>query len=278
MKFSEIYAWYTLAKSLMLPHLPTILLYVLAFCVLGLLLSLPYVLILWKKKLLVRQQKYYGYVVKLYVPASVLLFICFFGLVGLLVAAKSIIKAEQARAVTEIYEATVSQAFETPQKKAEFIQELQALSKEIQHGSKGFTKALGQIVKSKDVGIYIVDESKNRLTNYFLEKYQSDIYSAVLYGIISASAKHISLGENMTHEDMDDIIHTMNTADPKQIETGIKDKLIEMVNRTVSGHFNSLIKMVLVMLTLLLLIPFIEFAIYQWWQKRQQAQLAIGQL
>ncbi len=122
MKFSEIYAWYTLAKSLMLPHLPTILLYVLAFCVLGLLLSLPYVLILWKKKLLVRQQKYYGYVVKLYVPASVLLFICFFGLVGLLVAAKSIIKAEQARAVTEIYEATVSQAFETPQKKAEFIQ------------------------------------------------------------------------------------------------------------------------------------------------------------
>ncbi len=82
----------------------------------------------------------------------------------------------------------------------------------------------------------------------------------------------------MTHEDMDDIIHTMNTADPKQIETGIKDKLIEMVNRTVSGHFNSLIKMVLVMLTLLLLIPFIEFAIYQWWQKRQQAQLAIGQL
>ena len=91
--------WEMIFEEIILPHFSTLLIYILSFCTVGLVLSLIYIMILKKNKVFIRQHKYYNWLVKLYIPALVVLFLYFSLNFALIFTVKNIAKKEESKVV-----------------------------------------------------------------------------------------------------------------------------------------------------------------------------------
>ena len=272
MKYLKNVDWWSLLKEIILPHVGTLILYLILFFVVGIVCGIIYNVVLWKKQFYKREPKYYNWGAKLYIVASMGVFIYFSLHLAFIFAAKSIIKKEENRIVSQIYEQAAVMAFETPELRNNFIRELQEGTIEIQAGTKNTAVALGKYVASKNVGIGFVDKGKNKLAVFIFDKYKDDIYSASLYGMLLAAGRgHVKI-EDLSYDDLKALVATLNTLEPKKIEESIKIKLTEKVDELVSGKISALIQSTFILFILILLIPIVEFYIYTWWWKRKVEQ------
>ncbi|MCZ4245339.1 hypothetical protein [Pedobacter punctiformis] len=269
MKFFERADWWQLIKETILPHLGTTFLYITIFVSIGLLLGVIYSLILWRFKILKRVPKYYNWAVKLYVVAGIAVFIYFSIHLGFMFAAKSIIKKEEPRIVSAIYEEMASQNFDSPEKRKIFIQKIQEGVVEVQKGSKDVTLSLNKYVASKNTGFNIVDKGKNRLANYIFTRYQNDIYSASVYAMLMVASRGAFDVKDMSYEEFNTLIKALNAMDPRDIEKSIKNKVTEKVDEIISDQMNGMIKGTFYTLIIILLIPVAEFYIYKFWMKNK---------
>lgn len=269
MKFFEQANWWQIIKETILPHLGTTFLYLTIFISIGFLLGVIYGLILWRFKILKRVPKYYNWAVKLYVVGGIAVFIYFSIHLGLMFAAKSIIKKEEPRIVSAIYEEMASQNFDSPEKRKIFIQKIQESVVEVQKGSKDVTLSLNKYVASKNTGFNVVDKGKNRLANYIFSKYQNDIYSASVYAMLLMASRGAFDVKEMSYEEFNTLIATLNAMDPRDIEKSIKSKLTEKVDEIITDQMNGMIKGTFYMLIIILLIPVLEFYIYIFWMKNK---------
>lgn len=197
------------------------------------------------------------------------IFIYFSMHLAFIFAAKNIIKKEENRIVSQIYEQAAVLAFETPELRNNFIRKIQDGTIEIQAGTRNTAIALNKYVSSKNVGIGFVDKGKNKLAFYIFDKYKEDIYSASLYGMLLAAGRgHVKI-DDLSYDDLKALVATLNTLEPKKIEESIKIKLTEKVDELVTAKINALIKSTLLLFFLILLIPIVEFYVYAWWWKRK---------
>ncbi|MBC6109011.1 hypothetical protein ACFOG5_13190 [Pedobacter fastidiosus] len=269
MKFLKKVDWWSLLREIVIPHLGTVILYAVIFFLIGIICGIFYNLILWKKKIYVRKPKYYNWAVKLYIVASMGVFIYFPIHLALIFAAKDILKKEEPRIVAQLYEQIASITFETPALRQKFIQKIQSGATEIQQGTKNTAISLNEYIAKKNTGIHLVDNSKNKLSAYLVDKYKEDIYSASMYGMLLAAGKgHVQI-EDLSYTDLKAIVATLNSLEPKTIEQSIKIKLTEKVDEILSEKINRLIKGNFILFFALLLIPIIEFFIYGLFMKRQ---------
>ncbi|WP_316801778.1 hypothetical protein [Pedobacter nototheniae] len=276
MKFFEQANWWQIIKETILPHLGTTFLYLTIFISIGFLLGVIYGLILWRFKILKRVPKYYNWAVKLYVVGGIAVFIYFSIHLGLMFAAKSIIKKEEPRIVSAIYEEMATQNFDSPEKRKIFIQKIQESVVEVKKGSKDVTISLNKYVASQNTGFNVVDKGKNRLANYIFTKYQNDIYSASVYAMLLLASRGAFNVKDMSYEEFNTLIATLNTMDSRDIEKSIKSKLTEKVDEIISDQMNGMIKGTFYLLIIILLIPVLEFYIYIFWMKnkiRKEAQV-----
>ena len=272
MKYLKNLDWWSLLKEIILPHVGTLIFYLILFFVVGIVCGIIYNVVLWKKQFYKREPKYYNWGAKLYIVASMGVFIYFSLHLAFIFAAKSIIKKEENRIVSQIYEQAAVMAFETPELRNNFIRKIQEGTIEIQAGTKNTAVALGKYVASKNVGIGFVDKGKNKLAVFIFDKYKDDIYSASLYGMLLAAGRgHVKI-EDLSYADLKALVATLNTLEPKKIEESIKIKLTEKVNELVSAKIGALIQSTFILLLLILLIPIVEFYIYTWWWKRKVEQ------
>lgn len=219
--------WWNLLKEIVIPHLGTLVLYFVFFFIVGIVCGVIYNLILWKKQFYKRAPKYYNWGVKLYIIASMGIFIYFSMHLAFIFAAKNIIKKEENRIVSQIYEQAAVLAFETPELRNNFIRKIQDGTIEIQAGTRNTAIALNKYVSSKNVGIGFVDKGKNKLAFYIFDKYKEDIYSASLYGMLLAAGRgHVKI-DDLSYDDLKALVATLNTLEPKKIEESIKIKLTE---------------------------------------------------
>lgn len=272
MKYLKNVDWWSLLKEIILPHVGTLILYLILFFVVGIVCGIIYNVVLWKKQFYKREPKYYNWGAKLYIVASMGVFIYFSLHLAFIFAAKSIIKKEENRIVSQIYEQAAVMAFETPELRNNFIRKIQEGTIEIQAGTKNTAVALGKYVASKNVGIGFVDKSKNKLAVFIFDKYKDDIYSASLYGMLLAAGRgHVKI-EDLSYDDLKALVATLNTLEPKKIEESIKIKLTEKVDELVSAKISALIQITFILFILILLIPIVEFYIYTWWWTRKVEQ------
>ncbi|RZL34197.1 MAG: hypothetical protein EOO96_10620 [Pedobacter sp.] len=272
MKYLKNVDWWSLLKEIILPHVGTLILYLILFFVVGIVCGIIYNVVLWKKQFYKREPKYYNWGAKLYIVASMGVFIYFSLHLTFIFAAKSIIKKEENRIVSQIYEQAAVMAFETPELRNNFIRKIQEGTIEIQAGTKNTAVALGKYVASKNVGIGFVDKGKNKLAVFIFDKYKDDIYSASLYGMLLAAGRgHVKI-EDLSYDDLKALVATLNTLEPKKIEESIKIKLTEKVDELVSAKISALIKSTFILFILILLIPIVEFYIYTWWWKQKVEQ------
>ncbi len=265
--FNEI-NWKEIFSEIVLPHLGTLALYIVIFCVVGFVLGLIYTIILWRKNVFIRQQKYYNWFAKLYVPALIFVFLYFAVHFAFIYGAKSIIKDEQSKVVDEIYESSIKLAFENPKDRKSFIQKLQL-------GNAGFQKLGKEIaydaikqVSENNTGIGFIDSGKNKLTGFIINKYQTNLYAATLYGLNIAAGSQMKTSK-MTLNEVNNLVNVLNTLEPAKIETSVKTKLTEMVDKIITSQINGFAKTTLFIFLLLIFIPVLEWLIYNWYMKRK---------
>jgi hypothetical protein len=266
-KLSEI-NWKDIISEIVLPHLGTLALYIVMFCVVGFILGLIYTILLWKKNIFVRQQKYYNWFAKLYIPALIFVFLYFAVHFAFIYGAKSIIKDEQSKVVNEIYETSVKIAFENPEARKEFIHKLQSSSIGIQKLGKEISEDVIKEVSENNSGISFVDSGKNKLTSFVVNKYKTNLYAATVYGLNAAAGSQFKT-DKMTLEEVTNLVNILNTLEPAKIETSVKTKLTEMVDKIVTSQINGFAKTTLLIFLLLIFIPVLEWLIYNWYMKRK---------
>lgn len=266
--------WKEIISEIVLPHLGTLALYIVLFCIIGFVLGLIYIILLWRKNVFIRQQKYYNWIAKLYVPALIFVFLYFAVHFAFIYGAKSIIKDEQSKVVNEIYESSIKLAFENPEELKAFIKKLQFGNAEFQKLGKEISADAIKQVSENNTGIGFIDSGKNKLTNFIVNKYQTNLYAATLYGLNVAAGSQIKTSE-MTLEEVNKLINVLNTLEPAKIETSVKTKLNEMVDKIITLQINGFAKTTLFIFLLLIFIPVLEWVIYNWYMKRKVATLEI---
>ena len=108
-------------REFVLPHSGTLILNVVLFGVLGVVVSIIYAVILYKKGVFRRKPKYYNWSVKLYYPLLIGGIIFFFGQVGFVRGVYKIIDNEKDVVVTGIYNASLQAVFESEESKDAFV-------------------------------------------------------------------------------------------------------------------------------------------------------------
>jgi hypothetical protein len=263
--------WKEIITEIVLPHIGTITLYIVLFCILGFILSIVYNLVLWKKNIFIRQHKYYNWLVKLYIPALVFVFLYFSVQFAFIFGAKKIIKNEEAIVVSELYEVSVSQFLKTPQERKNFILKLQESSAGFKKLGNDISQGVNTYVSQNNSGYNIIDNSKNKLTGYVIKEYEANLYTAILFGLLKATGSTIGKEElkDMSYSEVNLLVNQLNTLDPKEIETSIKAKLTEFVDKIISSQINGFAKTTLFIFLLIIFIPVLECLIYRWWLKRK---------
>jgi hypothetical protein len=272
--FTEIH-WKEIITEIVLPHLGTLTLYIVGFCVLGFILGLIYTILLWKKNVFVRQQKYYNWFAKLYIPALIFVFLYFAVHFAFIYGAKSIIKDEQSKVVNEIYETSLKIAFENPEARKEFIQKLRSSIIGIQKLGVEISEDTIKEVSENNSGIGFVDSGKSKLTSFVVNKYKTNLYASTLYGLNVAAGSQFKT-DKMTLEEVTTLVNVLNTLEPAKIETSVKNKLTELVDKIISSQINGFAKTTLLIFLLLIFIPVLEWLIYNWYMKRKVATIKNG--
>lgn len=260
-------------KDVVLPHSGTLIFNVILFLFIGLLLSTSYSVILSKKKVLKRAPKYYNWAVKLYIPIIIAVFLYFFGQIGFIRGIYKILDNEKESIVTSVYEKTLSYAFESEESKNNFLEYIQESAKKAKDGSVDLVAVIQKETQNYNSGISIIDEGKDKISNYLIDKYGNDIYTIGLYGMmnlasVGASAANIKTGidqEIPSYSEFSTAVDFLLDVGYRDIELAIKDHLIKWFTTLLDSQYASMIKIHLIILLFVIILPLIEFYIYKKW-------------
>ncbi len=266
----EIYKidWEMIITEIILPHFSTIIIYTLSFCSIGLILALIYIMILKKNQVFVRQHKYYNWFVKLYIPLLVIVFLYFSLNFALIYSAKSIVKKEEPKVVNEIYDATINQIFQTPEARKDFILQLKEKTRDLTDTQEIFVDEAEETISRTFNNYSLVNSDNKKITNYFISKYKDNLYNAILFGLNVATGSKMKPAE-MTYKEINSLVNVLNTLEPAKIETSVKSKLTDMVDKIITSQINGFAKTTLLIFLLLIFIPVLEWFIYNWYVKRK---------
>lgn len=258
---------WSIIKDIIIPYSGTLIFNTILFLFIGLILSIIYSIILSKKRVFKRRPKYYNWSVKLYIPMLIGMFLYVFGQIGFLRGVYKILNKEKESIVTSVYVKTLSLTFESEENKNAFIKEIQISAKDVKDSSSYLMKRLKKTTQNYNSGISIVDESKNKISIYLIEKYGNDIYKTGVYGMLNlAGAKaHININESMPYSEFSTAMDFLLSVEHRDIELAIKDKLIIWFTSLLDYQYHSMKKSFFILLLIIMSIPVIEFFIYKKW-------------
>lgn len=256
-------SYWHLIKDIILPHSGTLIYNIFLFITLGILTSIVYVIVLYKKGVFTRKPKYYNWVVKLYIPLLIATFLYCFGQIGFLKGVYKIVNSEKELFVGSLYAGTIGYAFETEKDKVKFVKETQAYAKNAKDGTNLLIEPYKQRLLKLDSGNSFVNNSKNKLSLFLIQNYGDDICASSVYGILKMSGKNE--GETMDLETFTAATEYLLAADHKVIESAIIDKLNFWFTSFIDSHYNSMLKSIIIVLAIIISLPIIEFLVYKKW-------------
>ena len=272
MKFFEEIDWNTMwsvTKDTILPDSGTLISNIIILTCIGFILSIVYIIILSKKKVLRRTPKYYNLLVKLYIPILIVTFLYIFGHIGFLRGVYKVLDKEKEPVITALYTSTLSTIFKSEESKNSFIKKLQASANLTKIGSDYFIAELKEKSLNYTSGVSLIDESKNKIANYLIEEYGNDIYKTSLYGLLTAAGAKtgMDIKESLSYDEFSDAMNFLLNVGYKDIEKAIKERLFVWYNYLLESQYNSMTKSLLFLLILVMSLPVIEFFIYNKWIK-----------
>ncbi|AIZ42107.1 hypothetical protein [Cellulophaga baltica] len=271
MEYLEKIDWpfiWSMVRDTVIPHSGTLIFNTLLFLFLGFAISLTYSIVIAKKKLLKRKPKYYNWAVKLYIPIVILSFLYVFGQIGLIRGIYKCLEKEKTNIVTGIYTNTLGFAFETEESKNDFIGKIQATAIDTKNRSDEFIFQLRKESKNHNSGYSLVDSGKNKIADYLITKYGTDIYKAGVYAMLNlavAKAAHTNLDDVMAYDDFSAGMDFLISVGHRDIEIAVLEKLDTWFTSLLSNQYWAMVKSLLLLAFIIVLIPIAEFFIYKKW-------------
>ncbi len=254
-------------KNIVLPHTGTLIFNTIIFLFLGLIISIFYVIILHKKKVLKRKQKYYNWATKLYIPVLIIGFLFLFGNIGFITGVYKVLDHESEAIISSVYNNILKLSFESEKSKNEYIIKLQQSAREVKDSSIALEEYLKITATEYNTGYSVIDDNKNKLANFLISKYGNDIYKISVYGMLNAAGAkaHFNIDESLSYEEFSTGMDFLLDVGHKDIEQAIKDKLVVWFDSLLYNQYTSLVISQLAILLIIICLPLIDFFIYKKW-------------
>lgn len=271
--WSEIWE---LSKQFILPNIGWFIFWIVLFIVLGFILGIVFNVFLYRKNIFFREQKYYNWFAKLWIPYLMIVFLYFSAMIGLFYGAHSVLKSENKNITANIYAKTIGTTFSSEKEKKDFLHTLQTLSRSSEDVSKSLTEALAIYIKQRNSGFAAVDNFKNSSTSYLLQKYESEVYSACVYGFMKvvdnkADMKNV---KNIDYTTFKSLLQKLDQIEPQRIELSIQSEIGRKLESVLNYFFKEILKHELLFFLLFLIIPFVEYFIYLKFVKTKESDLS----
>lgn len=274
-QYTEIIDWmevWEFSKQFILPNIGLFLFWTVLFVLLGLILSIVLNIVLYRKNFFDRDKKYYNWIVKLWIPYLVIVFLYFFSMIGLLYGGHSIMEKENKNIAAHIYSNTIGTAFSSEKEKKDFLHSLQNISNSSEGVSRSMAQALAVYIKQNNSGFASVDKLKNSSTSYLLKKYESDVYSACVYGFMKVADDKADMKnvKNIDYAQFKSLLKKLDQAEPQKIELSLQSEMGHKLQSVLDFVFKEILKHELLFFVFFLSLPFIEYLIYSRLVKRPE--------
>lgn len=258
---------WNIIKDIVLPHTGTLIFNTFIFLFLGFFISLFYIVVLHKKKILKRKPKYYNWAVKMYIPMLIIAFLFLFGHIGFITGIYKILNEENKTITSSIYNNILKLSFESEKSKNDFIVKLQQSAIEAKDDSNALVESLKITTTAYNTGYSVIDDNKNKIAAFLIDKYGNDIYKIAVYGMlnVAGSKTHVNINKSLSYEEFSTGMDFLLNVGYKDIEQGIKDKLIKWFDYLLYDQYKSLVLFQLILLLIIICLPLIEFFIYKKW-------------
>lgn len=268
-------AW-EFSKHIILPNLGWFIFWTILFVVLGLIISIVLNVYLYRKNFFTRDRTYYNWIAKLWIPYIIVVCIYFFGMLGLFYGGHSILSKENKSMTANIYAKTVGSTFSSEKDKKAFLATLQQLSNSSEDVSKSLTKTIGLYITKNNTGMSSIDNFKNSSSTYLLQKYESEVYSATMYGFMKVvdDKADITSFKKIKYDELKLLLKKLDKIEPKRIEDSIQLEMGHKLQTILDYIYKEIIKHELLFFVLFLIIPFIEFFIYWKFVKKKESDVS----
>jgi len=251
-------------RDIILPHIGRLVGNTVFFTILGLVLIIVFLVILTKRKFLDRKNRGYHLAVRIiYFPSLILLTLNFWGQIGIGRGVYKILTKENEPIVNSIYDVTVSQFLDSEESKVAFLEQIRNSAKSNGSIAENFNKYLKQTHSDVD----IVENTKNKFTEYLTQKYEKQVYGAILYGLFYAADKKFV--KEIKLADIEQLTDKLMTVDYTKIESSIKFGMSEKLQDLYFIIYAGFVKSNLMIWLICLLVPFLEFFIYKIFTRNQ---------
>lgn len=256
-------------KDIVLPHSGTLILNCILFLFLGLIIAIVYCIFLYRKGIFKRTPKYYNWVVKLYIPLLIIGILYVFGQWGLIRGIYKIVDAERPIIVTSTYSSTLEYVFENEHEKNEFLTSLQLFAVASKSSSEDLIVLLKDHYKKREnKGESLASSIENKLTQFLINNYGEEIYSFLLYHLITTVAEkggRINMSDSLSFNEFKVAIDFLLEVGYEDLEKIILEKLDDWVHNMLSSQYHNMVKSLLILLIIMMITPLIEFFIYKKW-------------
>lgn len=221
--------------------------------------------------------KWYNLGVKLYIPY--LLAVCvtiavqcgFYRAVykGLLVVNDTL--------VASLYERALGPALGSPEARQAFLTSLQETARGGQGLGQAITGAIKEALHSRVAeGGAMTDRAAVAVADWFIDRYENDIASAILYGIYLKADGHLQLhttGEPMEYHEFKEGAEYLLNLDLAKVEVAIQSNLGTLTHGLIESQYKGMMKGALILGALLVLLPVVEWGIYRWVMSRREGDM-----
>ncbi len=221
--------------------------------------------------------KWYNLGVKLYIPY--LLAVCFTIAVqcGFYRAVYQGLIVVNDTVVASLYERALGPALGSPAARQAFLASVQRTARGGQSLGQAITGAIKEALHSRVAeGGAMTDRAAVAVADWFIDRYENDIASAILYGIYLKADGHLQLhstGEPMDYHEFKEGAEYLLNLDLTKVEAAIQGNLGTLTHGLIESQYKGMMKGALILGALLVLLPVVEWGIYRWVMSRREGDM-----
>ncbi len=272
--------WKALA-ALTSDHLGSTMGSVFSAVLIGLLVSVVLIVAYWKLGIFRRPvNKWYNRGVKLYIPYLLIACLTIAAQCGFYRAVyKGLIGVNDAVAGA-LYQRAVGPALGSPAARQAFLTAVQSAARSGQNMGQvitGFIKEALHKKVAENGGV--TDRAAVAVADWFIDRYENDIASAVCYGIYLKAGGHLKLhsaDQPMEYHEFKEGADYLLSLDLSKVELAVQGNLGALTHGLIESHYKGALKGALILGALLVLVPVLEWGIYTWVMRRRRASTTVA--
>lgn len=259
--------WRTLA-SLTSDHLGSTLGTVFGAVLIGMLVAVVLIVLFWKLGVFRRPlNKWYSRGVKLWIPYLVVVCVAIAAQIGFYRSVYKGLIAVNDAVVGTLYERAVGPALGSPQARQAFLTTVQSAARSGQNMGQVITGFIKEALRTKVAeNGGLTEKAAVAVADWFIDRYENDIASAVCYGIYMKAGGYLQLhtaDQPMEYHEFKEGADYLLSLDLSKVEAAVQGNLGTLTHGLIESRYKGALKGALILGALLVLLPVLEWGIYR---------------